>query len=64
MKVRVAATRMACSKDCERNMAKADTLIRGAAAAGVQVILPQEMFSMHEFRFMEMGPAPPRPRSA
>lgn len=58
MKVTVAATQMACSRNYEENMAKADDLIRRAAAAGAQIVLPQEVFSMHEFQFMEMGPEP------
>ena len=56
MKVTVAATQMACSRDYEANIAKADALIRAAAAAGAQIILPQEAFALHEFQFMEMGP--------
>lgn len=56
MKTTVAATQMACSKDYEANIAKADALIRRAAAAGAQIILPQEAFALHEFQFMEMGP--------
>lgn len=58
MKVKVAATQMACSKDYEENLANAETLVRSAAADGAQIILLQEMFSMHEFQFMEMGPDP------
>ena len=56
MKVTFAATQMACSRDYEANIAKADALIRAAAAAGAQIILPQEAFALHEFQFMEMGP--------
>ena len=56
MKVTVAATQMACSRDYEANIAKADALIRAAAGAGAQIILPQEAFALHEFQFMEMGP--------
>lgn len=56
MQVTVAATQMSCSRDYDANMAKAEAMIRKAAAAGAQIILPQEVFSMHEFQFMEMGP--------
>lgn len=56
MKVTVAATQMSCSRDYEANMAKAEVLIRRAAAAGAQIVLPQEFFAWHEFQFMEMGP--------
>lgn len=55
MKVTVAATQMACSDDYEANMEKAERLIREAAAAGAQIVLPQEVFSHREFQFMEMG---------
>lgn len=58
MLVTVAATQMACSKDSQANLTKADALIRSAAAAGANIILPQEMFAMHQFQFMEMGPEP------
>jgi N-carbamoylputrescine amidase len=58
MKVTVAATQMACSKVYDDNMSKADALIREAAKAGAQIILPQEVFSMHEFQFMEMDAKP------
>lgn len=53
MKVTVAATQMACSWDWEENIAKAEGIIRQAAAAGAQIILPQEMFSLHFFAFMD-----------
>ena len=58
MKVTVAATQMACSKNYEENMDKAAGLVRQAADAGAQIVLLQEVFSMHEFQFMEMGPEP------
>lgn len=52
----VAATQMACTHDYDDNMARADTLIREAAAAGARIVLPQEIFANHQFQFMEMGP--------
>jgi N-carbamoylputrescine amidase len=58
MKTTVAATQMACSKDYEDNMARASALVRRAASAGAQIVLLQEVFSMHEFQFMEMDPKP------
>lgn len=54
--VTVAATQMSCSRSYPENLEKADRLIRDAAAAGADVVLPQEVFTMHEFQFMEMGP--------
>lgn len=56
MPVTVAAMQMSCSRDVEQNIDKAVGLIHQAAAAGAQIILPQEVFSHHEFQFMEMGP--------
>jgi len=56
MTVTVAATQMACSWDIEENLAKAERLIRAAASAGAQIILPQEVFSRHEFQFMDWKP--------
>lgn len=56
MPVTVAAMQMSCSRDVEQNIDKAVELIHQAAAAGAQIILPQEVFSHHEFQFMEMGP--------
>ncbi|MDX1400390.1 MAG: carbon-nitrogen hydrolase [Kiloniellales bacterium] len=56
MTVTVAATQMACSWDRDENLAKAEQLVRGAAAAGAQIILLQEVFSSHEFQFFEMKP--------
>ena len=58
MHTTVAATQMACTRDWDTNMERAEGLIRRAAADGAQIILPQEMFSMHEFQFMEMDPKP------
>lgn len=53
MKVTVAATQMACSWEREENLAKAIGIIRQAAQAGANIVLPQEMFSMHFFAFMD-----------
>ncbi|MGE0846892.1 MAG: N-carbamoylputrescine amidase [Flavobacteriaceae bacterium] len=43
-KVTLAATQMACSDDVEDNIARAEKLIREAAASGANVILIQELF--------------------
>ena len=56
--VTVAAMQMASTDSYDTNMATADRVIRSAAAAGAQMVLPGEMFSSHEFQFMEMGTAP------
>ena len=56
MNVTVAATQMACSWELEENLDKAERLIRAAAAKGAQIILPQEVFSRHEFQFMDWKP--------
>ncbi len=56
MKVTVAATQMSCTWDRESNLEKAGGLIREAAAAGANIILPQEMFSLHFFGFMDWKP--------
>ena len=48
-KVTVAATQMACSWDREANMARAEKLIREAAARGANVILIQELFETPYF---------------
>lgn len=56
MNVTVAATQMACSWDREENLQKAEALIREAAAAGADIVLPQEMFDMHFFAFMDWKP--------
>ena len=51
--VTVAATQMSCSWDREENLEKACGIVRDAAAAGAEVVLPQEMFSTHFFAFMD-----------
>ena len=47
--VTVAATQMACSWDLEANIARAEKLIRAAAAGGAQVVLIQELFEAPYF---------------
>jgi N-carbamoylputrescine amidase len=42
--VTVAATQMACDWNVERNLARADMLVRKAATDGAQIILLQELF--------------------
>ena len=39
-----AATQMACTRDREANMKRAESLVRKAAAQGAQIILIQELF--------------------
>lgn len=56
MTVTVAATQMPCSWDRADNLARAEALVRKAAAAGAQIVLPQEMFSTHFFAFMDWKP--------
>ena len=48
-KVTVAATQMSCSWNIDANIAKAEALIRGAAAAGGEIILLQELFETPYF---------------
>ncbi|THF81720.1 N-carbamoylputrescine amidase [Cohnella fermenti] len=48
-KVTVAATQMACSANIEENIARADKLVREAAAQGAQIILIQELFETPYF---------------
>ncbi|WP_123042922.1 N-carbamoylputrescine amidase [Cohnella candidum] len=48
-KVKVAATQMSCSCDIYENIAKADKLVRQAAAEGAQIILLQELFETPYF---------------
>ncbi len=49
MKVTVAATQMASGSDRDANIAKAEQLIRQAAAKGAQVVLIQELFESPYF---------------
>ena len=51
--VTVAATQMSCSWEREENLAKIDGLVRAAAEAGARIVLPQEMFALHFFAFMD-----------
>jgi N-carbamoylputrescine amidase len=61
--VTVAATQMACSWDRDANIARAEKLIRGAAARGAQIILIQELFETpyfcidHSSRHLELARA-------
>jgi len=48
-KVIVAATQMSCSNNIEENIAKADKLVREAAAKGAKIILLQELFETPYF---------------
>jgi len=48
-KVRVAAVQMACTADRERNIAKAEAMVRQAAAQGARIILLQELFETPYF---------------
>ena len=47
--VTVAATQMACSWDRAANLARAEQLVREAAAGGAQVVLLQELFETPYF---------------
>ena len=47
--VTVAATQMACSWDIEANLARAEDLVREAAAKGANVVLLQELFATPYF---------------
>ncbi len=48
-KVKVASTQMSCSWSVEENIAKAEKLVRLAAAEGAQIILLQELFETPYF---------------
>lgn len=48
-RVKVAAVQMSCSRIIEENLAKAERLIREAAAQGAQIILLQELFATPYF---------------
>jgi N-carbamoylputrescine amidase len=47
--VTVAATQMACGADASANIARAEKLVREAAAKGAQIILIQELFETRYF---------------
>ena len=51
--VTVACTQMSCSWDRDENIAKAEKLIREAAAAGAQIIQIQELFETPYFAQVE-----------
>ena len=48
-KITVAATQMACGTDAAANIARAEKLVREAAAKGAQIILIQELFESPYF---------------
>jgi N-carbamoylputrescine amidase len=48
-KITVAATQMACGTDAAANIARAEKLVREAAASGAQIILIQELFETQYF---------------
>lgn len=47
--VRIAATQMACGWDIEKNLARAEELVREAAGQGANVVLLQELFATPYF---------------
>ena len=47
--VTIAAIQMSCSRDVKENIEKAEKLIRAAAEAGAQIILPSELFERQYF---------------
>lgn len=47
--VTVAAIQMACDSNVEANIARAETLVRQAAADGAQIVLIQELFERYYF---------------
>ena len=51
MKVTVAAMQMAASDDHAANLDQAEAIIRDAAAAGANIVLPSELFSTKMFMF-------------
>ena len=53
--VTVAATQMACSWDIPGNIARAESLIRKAAAEGAQIVLIQELFEAPYFCQDQIG---------
>jgi len=48
--VTIAAIQMSCSRDVKENIEKAAKLIRAAAEAGAQIILPSELFERQYFQ--------------
>ena len=63
-KVVVAATQMSCTWDREATLAKAEKLLREAAAKGANIILLQELFETpyfcqrHDFEYMDLATTP------
>lgn len=63
-KVVVAATQMSCIWDREATLAKAEKLVREAAARGANIILLQELFETpyfcqrHDFEYMDLATTP------
>ena len=63
-KVVVAATQMSCTWDREATLAKAEKLVREAAAKGATIILLQELFETpyfcqrHDFEYMDLATTP------
>lgn len=63
-KVVVAATQMSCTWDREATLAKAEKLVREAAARGANIILLQELFETpyfcqrHDFEYMDLATTP------
>lgn len=61
MKVKVAATQMACSWDRAANLTRAEEMVREAAAQGAQVVLLQELFETpyfcvdEKYEFLELA---------
>jgi N-carbamoylputrescine amidase len=59
--VTVAATQMACGPDTADNLARAEALVRHAAAGGAQIILVQELFETpyfcqdQDYRFLALA---------
>ena len=49
MKITAAAVQMSCTRDVDENIAKADKLVREAAAGGANVILLPELFERQYF---------------
>ena len=63
-KVVVAATQISCTWDREATLAKAEKLVREAAAKGANIILLQELFETpyfcqrHDFEYMDLATTP------
>jgi N-carbamoylputrescine amidase len=56
MKVTLAATQHACSQSVAENLDTAESIIRAAAQAGANIVLPQEMFSTQFFANFNWSP--------